>query len=96
MPLGTTEPWPDQLRIGERSPEQLLGRVFLKEYNLKQRRILKLLKISNPLPRTGTLANSEDLNTKPHNAAFHQGLYCLLRYKHSSGTEAHLNLEIPI
>ena len=27
----------------------------------------------------GTLANSEDPDETPHNAAFHQGLPCLLR-----------------
>ena len=28
-----------------------------------------------------------------HNAAFHQGLHCLLRLKHPSGTEIYHNLE---
>ena len=28
---------------------------------------------------TGTFTNSEDPNEMPHNAAFHQGLHCLLR-----------------
>ena len=28
-----------------------------------------------------TLANSEDLDEMPHNAAFHQGQHCLLRQK---------------
>ena len=28
-----------------------------------------------------------------HNAAFHQGLHCLLRLKQPSGTEIHYNLE---
>ena len=28
-----------------------------------------------------------------HNAAFHQGLHCLLRLKQFSGTEIHHNLE---
>ena len=37
----------------------------------------------------GTLANSEDPDEMQHNAAFHQGLYCLLRLKQSSGTEIH-------
>ena len=27
----------------------------------------------------GTLTNSEDPDEMPHNAAFHQGLHCLLR-----------------
>ena len=27
----------------------------------------------------GTLANSDDPDEMPHNAAFHQGLHCLLR-----------------
>ena len=39
----------------------------------------------------GTLANSEDPD-EIHNAAFHQGLLCLLRSKQSSGTEIHHNL----
>ena len=30
---------------------------------------------------------------KHHNAAFHQGLHCLLRSKQSSGTEIHHDLE---
>ena len=29
--------------------------------------------------KTSTLANSEDPGEMPHNAAFHQGLHCLLR-----------------
>ena len=29
--------------------------------------------------KTGTLANSEDPDEMQHNAAFHQGLHCLLR-----------------
>ena len=33
-----------------------------------------------------TLANSEDLDEMQHNAAFHQGLHCLLRLKQSSET----------
>ena len=28
-----------------------------------------------------TLANSDDPDERPHNAAFHQGPYCLLRLK---------------
>ena len=35
----------------------------------------------------GTLANSEDPDEMPHNAAFHQGLHCLLRLKLSSEKE---------
>ena len=39
----------------------------------------------NPLktrhPKMGTLANSEDLDEMLHDAAFHQGLHCLLRQK---------------
>ena len=42
----------------------------------------------NPLktrnPKTGTLANSEDLDEMPHYAAFHQGLHCSLRQNRSS------------
>ena len=40
-----------------------------------------------------TLANSEDPDEMQQNAAFHQGLHCLLRLKQSSGTEIHRNLE---
>ena len=29
----------------------------------------------------GTLANSEDPDEMQHNAAFHQGLHCLLKLK---------------
>ena len=35
----------------------------------------------------GTLANSEDPDEMQHNAAFRQGLHCLLRFKQSSGTK---------
>ena len=31
--------------------------------------------------QTGTLVNSEDSDEMPHNAAFHQGLNCLLKIK---------------
>ena len=41
----------------------------------------------------GTLANSEDPDEMQHDAAFHQGLHCLLRLKQPSGTEIHHNLE---
>ena len=44
-------------------------------------------KTGNPL--TGTSANGEDPNEMPHDAAFHQGLLCLLRENQSSGTEVH-------
>ena len=40
-----------------------------------------------------TLANSVDPDEMQHNAAFHQGLHCLLRSKESSGTEIHHKLE---
>ena len=33
----------------------------------------------------GTLINSADLDEMQYNAAFHQGLHCLLRLKQSSG-----------
>ena len=35
----------------------------------------------------GTLANSEDPDEVQHNAAFHQGLHCLIRLNPLSGTE---------
>ena len=35
------------------------------------------------------LAKSEDSDEIRHNAAFHQGLHCLLRLKQSSGTGIH-------
>ena len=35
----------------------------------------------------GTLANSEDPDEMLHNAAFHQGLHCLLRQNWSSEKE---------
>ena len=41
----------------------------------------------------GSLANSEDPDEMQHNAAFHQGLHCLLRLKQSSGRKIHYNLE---
>ena len=40
----------------------------------------------------GTLENSQDPDEVQHNAAFHQGLHCLLRFKQFSGTEIHHNL----
>ena len=33
----------------------------------------------------GTVANSEDPGEMQHNAAFHQGLHCLLRLKQLQG-----------
>ena len=41
----------------------------------------------------GTLANSEDPDEMQHNAAFHQGMHCLLRLKQFSGTEKYQKLE---
>ena len=49
-------------------------------------------KTGNPI--TGTLANSEDPDEMPHDAAFHQGLLCLLRENQSSGTEVHFDMKI--
>ena len=40
-----------------------------------------------------TLANSEDPDEMQHNAAFLQGLHCLLRLKQPSEREVHHNLE---
>ena len=37
----------------------------------------------------GTFANSEDPEEMQHNAAFHQGLPCLLKIETQSGTESH-------
>ena len=39
------------------------------------------------------MANGEDPDEMQHNAAFHQGLHCLLRLKQPPGTEIHHNLE---
>ena len=41
----------------------------------------------------GTFANSEDPDEMQHNAAFHQGLHCLLGLKQPLETEIHHNLE---
>ena len=41
-----------------------------------------------------TLANSEDPDEMLHNAAFHQGLHCLLRQKQISEKEIHFYFEI--
>ena len=41
----------------------------------------------------GTLANSEYPDEMQHDAAFHQGMHCLLRLKQLSGTGTHHNLE---
>ena len=43
---------------------------------------------------TGTLANSEDPDEMPHEAAFHQGLHCLLRQKQSPEIEIHNFIEM--
>ena len=40
-----------------------------------------------------SLANSEDPDEMQHNAAFHQGLHCLLRLKQPSCTGIYHNLE---
>ena len=40
----------------------------------------------------GTLANSADPDEMQHNAAFHLGLFCVLRLKQPSGTEIYHNL----
>ena len=37
----------------------------------------------------GTLTDSEDTDEMPHNAAFHQGLHCLLGQKQSSEAKIH-------
>ena len=37
----------------------------------------------------GTMATSEELDNFPHKAAFHQGLYCLLRQNRSLEKEIH-------
>ena len=42
-------------------------------------------------PFMGTLANSEDPDEMQHNAAFHQGLHCLLRLKRSSEIKINLS-----
>ena len=43
-----------------------------------------------------TLTNSEHSDEMPLNAAFHQGLHCLLREKQSSDKEIQFNLAIII
>ena len=45
-------------------------------------------------PYTGVLGNSEDPDEMPHNAAFHQGLHCLLRQNRSQRKNIILVLEI--
>ena len=40
---------------------------------------------------TGTLASSEDPDEMQHDAAFHQGLHCLLRLKRLSRSDIHHN-----
>ena len=40
-----------------------------------------------------TFQNCEDPDEMQHNAAFNQGLHCLLRLKHPSGTEKHHQIE---
>ena len=41
-----------------------------------------------------TFANSEDPDEMPQNAAFYQGLHCLLRQKRSSEKEKYNQLEV--
>ena len=41
-------------------------------------------------PLKGNLVNSEDPDETQHNAAFHQGLHCLLGLKQSSGTDIYI------
>ena len=41
-----------------------------------------------------SLTNSEDPDDA-HNEAIHQGLLCFVRFKQSSATEMHHNLEMP-
>ena len=43
--------------------------------------------------RKGILANSVDPDEMQHNAAFHQGLNCLLQFNQSSWKEIHHYLE---
>ena len=56
-----------------------------------------LNKLINPLypenPIMGTFANSEDPDEMQHNAAFHRGFHCLLKFKQPSVTEIHHHLE---
>ena len=42
----------------------------------------------------GTFTNIEDPDEMPHNAAFHQGLHCLLRLKRSSDKTYNIFLEL--
>ena len=41
-----------------------------------------------------TLANSEDPDEMPHDAAFHQSLHSLIRQKQSSEKEIHFYLKV--
>ena len=52
-----------------------------------------MLKTNTTTTNLGTLANGEDPDEIQHDAAFHQGLHCLLRLKQPSVTEIHHNLE---
>ena len=53
----------------------------------KKYRLCKFNPFGNVNPLTGTIANSEDPDEMQHNAAFHQGLHCLLRQNQSSERE---------
>ena len=57
--------------------------------------VYRMINHVNPLytrnPYTCTFTNSEDPDELPHNAAFHQGLHCLLR---SSGKKMHFFLKL--
>ena len=63
-------------------------------YCIKLNKTLPLNPLYNGNPLSGTLVNSEDPDEMQHNAAFHQGLHCLLRLKQYFGTEIYHNLEI--
>ena len=41
----------------------------------------------------GTLTNSEDPDEIQHNAAFHQGLHCLIGLKQPSATEVYITIQ---
>ena len=49
--------------------------------------LLNLLKTGDPKTGPGSLVNSEDQDEMQHNAAFYQGMHCLLRHNQSSEKE---------
>ena len=67
--------------------------VHMKMTVLRLSKLIYLIPFEYWKPLNGYLANSEDPDEMQHNAAFHQGLHCLLISKLPSGIEIYHNLK---